>query len=158
MISYNHHLGDYAKNTAHLSMLEDGAYRRLLDLYYLHEQRLPAEKRALYRLVRAAAPSERKAVDIILEELFQRTDEGWLHSRCEEEIAKYREKSDKARTSAARRWQGNSQSQRKANAHANASEDGMRMHSEGNANHKPVSRPAVRGRTSRWPGSPPARC
>ena len=34
---YPFHLGDYAARTAHLEPMEDLAYRRLLDLYYLGE-------------------------------------------------------------------------------------------------------------------------
>ncbi|WP_052236199.1 YdaU family protein [Bordetella avium] len=126
---YPHHIGDYLKDTAHLTMIEDGAYRRLLDLYYQHEQPLPVEKRQIYRLSRAASTAERKAVDIILSEYFALTDAGWTHRRCDAEIEKSREKSDKASKSAAKRWhkEGN------ANAHANASEPAMPTHSEGNA-------------------------
>lgn len=119
---YPHHIGDYLKDTAHLSMVEDGAYRRLLDLYYLHEQPLPAEKRQVYRLARASAKPEQKSIDIILDEYFELTDAGWTHKRCDAEIGKSREKSDKARTSAARRWQSES--------NANASADAMRTHTE----------------------------
>lgn len=39
---YEHHLGDYMRDTAHLSMIEDAAYRRLLDAYYIREAPLPA--------------------------------------------------------------------------------------------------------------------
>jgi len=47
---YQHHLGDYLRDTAHLSMLEDGAYRRLIDAYYIRERPLPGELREVYRL------------------------------------------------------------------------------------------------------------
>ena len=46
-----HHLGDYAKDTAHLSMLETGAYRLLLDRYYGTEQGIPADQ--AHRIARA---------------------------------------------------------------------------------------------------------
>lgn len=137
---YPHHIGDYLKDTAHLTMIEDGAYRRLIDLYYLHEKPLPAEKRQVYRLARAASTAERGAVDTILEEYFTLTDEGWTHRRCDAEVAKSREKSEKARTSAASRWQskthrdGNANaSDQDANAYANAQETHGRTHSDGNA-------------------------
>ena len=35
---YPFNIGDYARRTQHLSLMEDLAYRRLLDLYYLDEQ------------------------------------------------------------------------------------------------------------------------
>ena len=133
---YPHHIGDYLKGTAHLTMIEDGAYRRLLDLYYQHEQPLPKEKKQIFRLARAASKNERDAVLTILDEYFYVSDDGWRHRRCDKEIAKSIEKSEKAKASAEKRWQnkdqktqGNAHSKRNANASANA----MRTHSEGNA-------------------------
>ena len=35
---YQFNIGDYASHTSRLSLMEDLAYRRLLDLYYLNEQ------------------------------------------------------------------------------------------------------------------------
>ncbi|KXJ63022.1 hypothetical protein AXY46_03115 [Achromobacter xylosoxidans] len=91
---YPHHIGDYLKDTAHLTMIEDGAYRRLIDLYYLHEQPLPVEKRQVYRLARASTPAERKAIDTILDEYFSPGEEGWMHRRCEEELNRSRGKTE----------------------------------------------------------------
>lgn len=91
---YPHHIGDYLKDTAHLTMIEDGAYRRLIDLYYLHEQPLPAEKRQVYRLARASSTAERKAIDTILGEYFSLGDDGWMHRRCEEELSRSRGKAE----------------------------------------------------------------
>lgn len=91
---YPHHIGDYLKDTAHLTMIEDGAYRRLIDLYYLHEQPLPTEKRQVYRLARASSPAEKKAIDTILGEYFSPGEEGWMHRRCEEELSRSRVKGE----------------------------------------------------------------
>jgi uncharacterized protein YdaU (DUF1376 family) len=70
-------------------MLEDAAYRRLIDAYYTREQSLPAEKKACYRLVRAQSKEEREAVDTVLGEFFDLLDDGWHQKRCDEEIARY---------------------------------------------------------------------
>ena len=82
---YEHHLGDYAKDTGHLSMLEHGAYRILLDRYYSTEAGIPAAQ--AYRLARARSEEERQAVDVVLEEFFERVDGVWINRRAEEEIA-----------------------------------------------------------------------
>jgi len=52
--------GDYLRDTGDLSMVEDCAYRRLLDHYY-SEERLPSENLRLYRICRATAPDEQRA-------------------------------------------------------------------------------------------------
>lgn len=140
---YEHHLGDYLRDTAHLSMLEDGAYRRLIDAYYIRETPLPLELRDVYRLVRAQSKQDREAVDTVLREFFVQTPEGWKHNRCDREIGRFQDKQRKARASAEARWsQRQSHSEGNANAYANASPDAMRTHmrthSEGNA---PRARP-----------------
>jgi uncharacterized protein YdaU (DUF1376 family) len=128
------HFGDWARDTAHLSMLEDGAYNRLCDLYYVRETPLPAELAACCRLVRAQARQERQAVQAVLQEFFVLTDEGWRHKRCDLEIERFRTKSGKAAASAKARWnKAAAHSEGNANADANASTDAMRTHSEGNA-------------------------
>ncbi len=101
---YEHHLGDYLRDTAHLSMLEDGAYRRLIDAYYIREAPLPANLRDVFRLVRAQSKQDREAVETVLREFFSEGPDGWWHGRCEREIERFREKSEKARASIRTRW------------------------------------------------------
>jgi len=123
---YAFHIGDYAAATAHLNWEEDLAYRRLLDLYYTREESIPLDQRAVYRLTRAASQEQRAAVDAVLGEYFAKGEHGWVHQRCEDEIAKAREKSVKARQSAERRWEND------ANASKPTSER-IQSQSEGNA-------------------------
>lgn len=137
---YEHHLGDYLRDTAHLSMLEDGAYRRMLDVYYVKEQPLPAEPRDVHRLVRASTKPERDAVLVVLREFFTQTPEGWRHKRCDSEIGRYKDKQAKARRSADARWNPTRQaSEGNANASPTAHANDMRTHSEGNAPQSPVT-------------------
>lgn len=82
---YEHHLGDYAKDTGHLSMIEHGAYRLLLDRYYSTEEGIPAAQ--AHRLARARSNEECQAVDVVLEEFFELVDGVWINHRAEEEIA-----------------------------------------------------------------------
>jgi len=130
------HIGDYEKATAHLTAVEDGIYGRLLRRYYDTEQPLPADLKAVQRLVRARSREEREAVVTILEEFFQQDGDGWRHRRCDEEIARYQEKRAKARRSAEARWNASKSGCRR---NANASPDAMRTHSEGNAHQSPVT-------------------
>lgn len=120
---YAFHIGDYASATAHLSIVEDGVYRRLLDVYYTRETPIPADLRQACRLVRAQLDSEREAVEIILNEFFVLTPEGWRHARCDEEIERANEKKAKAAQSANTRW-----------SNARKQPDAVPTESEGNAN------------------------
>mgnify|MGYP001399035751 CR=1 FL=1 len=83
---YERHLGDYAKDTAHLSMIEHGAYGLLLDRYYATESGIPAAQ--AHRLARARTEDERNAVDAVLDEFFVLIDGVWINHRAEEEIKK----------------------------------------------------------------------
>jgi uncharacterized protein YdaU (DUF1376 family) len=62
---YKHFIGDYARATGHLSVIEHGAYRLMLDHFYGAGRPLPANRKALYRLIRAEAETDRRAVDSI---------------------------------------------------------------------------------------------
>lgn len=98
---YEHHLGDYMRDTAHLSLIEDGVYRRLIDAYYAREKPLPNDLNECCKLARvSAAKSEREAVAYVLREFFQQESDGYHQKRCDEVIAKFHEKSAKARESA----------------------------------------------------------
>lgn len=93
---YSHHIGDYRRDTAHLSLLEHGVYRQLLDMYYLSESKIPDETDVVYRRLCARTDEEKRAVDTVLSEFF-RHEEGWIHTRCEKEISEYQGKADRAR-------------------------------------------------------------
>ena len=93
------HLGDYSAHTAHLEPMEDLAYRRLLDQYYLKEGPLPSDIQVTAKLVRMR--SMVSDVESVLKEFFMLTDKGWMHDRCETEIAHMQDKQAKARASAA---------------------------------------------------------
>lgn len=90
---YKRHIGDYLKDTAHLSLLEHGIYTRLLDVYYTRESAIPEAQAA--RLIGARSEAEREAMQLVLEEFFELRDGVWIQHRCERELA---EKESKAET------------------------------------------------------------
>lgn len=92
---YERHLGDYAKDTAHLSMLEHGAYSLLLDRYYGTEEGIPEAQ--AHRVARAKTKEEKLAVNAVLDEFFTLTDGVWINTRSEEEIVKAQAKINAAK-------------------------------------------------------------
>ena len=105
MHKYWRHLGDYAKKTRHLTMLEHGAFTLLLDWCYDHEKPLPEGREAVFRLVGARAAHEKKAVWGVLNEFFTLSAGGWVNGRVQAELVEYQGKSEKTRSAAAKRWQ-----------------------------------------------------
>lgn len=89
---YEHHIGDYAKDAGYLSMIEDGAFRRLLDAYYTREAPLPASAKDCCKLARASSKTERDAVVYVLGEFFDLREDGYHQKRCDEEIERYSDK------------------------------------------------------------------
>ena len=85
---YSHNIGDYARDTSHLTIIEHGIYRLLLDWCYLNEKPIPTE-RALR--VGRGYPTETQSV---LSEFFTETAEGWEQGRVSKEIAKYHRKAE----------------------------------------------------------------
>lgn len=82
---YKRHLGDFARDTAHLSQGQIGAYCMLLDWYYATEKPLPTDPLEIYRITKAKTPEEKKNT------AKARTffDECGRHKRCDEEITAY---------------------------------------------------------------------
>ena len=74
---YEHHLGDWAAATGHLTWDEDMAYTRLLRAYYHHERAIPEGQQ--YRLAKASTPAQRKAVAAILESYATDAGTGTYH-------------------------------------------------------------------------------
>jgi uncharacterized protein YdaU (DUF1376 family) len=72
------------RKTMHLSMVEDGAYTRLLDWYYANDRKIPNDRR--YAIARASSAQERAAVDAVLHEFFVEADGQHRNERADSEI------------------------------------------------------------------------
>ncbi len=142
---YERHIGDYLKNTAHLSLLEHGIYTRLMDVYYTREDGIPVDQ--VERLIGVRSKDERAALSCVLDEFFEACDGMLRQHRCDKEIARFQDKQRKAKASADARW---SNTERNANA--------MRTHTEGNADgmHRaPVPSPQSPDTKPNTPKPPP---
>jgi len=97
---YQFHIGDYKSHTHHLSLLEDLAYRRLLDFYFLHEQ--PIKHRDIARQI--GMRDHEEDVMTVLNEFFLSTPEGFVNPRADKEIKQYKEFAEAGKRGAAKRW------------------------------------------------------
>jgi len=149
MFYYQHHIGDYRRDTGHLTLLEHGIYRQLLDHYYISEKPLDANA---MRLVCVRTTDECEAYARVLADFFVERDGAYFHKRCDHEIDKFKGKSAKAMTSAKARWNKNNDLCIDANA--------LPTHTEGNANqltNKPINQLTNKESTSPAARSNPAR-
>jgi uncharacterized protein YdaU (DUF1376 family) len=111
---YPHHIGDFIKDTANLNDHQLATYLRMIWAYYLAETPITGTLEDIAFAMR----SDEKTVQLLLRHYFSEHEDGWRHKRCDEVIATFREKGEKARESAKARWD-------KAN--------GMRTHSDRSA-------------------------
>jgi uncharacterized protein YdaU (DUF1376 family) len=81
------YIGDYQRDTGHLSIAEHGAYMLMLQHHYATEKPVPVG-RALHRLLRAESKAERDAIDSVSRQFWQATDAGLVNARAAEEIRK----------------------------------------------------------------------
>lgn len=85
----------FRRKTAHLSLMEVGAYDRLLDWYYENRKPLSDNWVHLHRICGAVAPEEQDAVQSVVKEFFVLKESGWHNKHADEELAKAAEISEK---------------------------------------------------------------
>jgi len=86
---YQFNIGDYARDTVGISLIEDIAYRRLIDNYHLNERPLNGCSASVARVI--GMREYHDEVNYILERFFVQNDNGdWVHGRVEENIRAYR--------------------------------------------------------------------
>ena len=116
---YQFNIGDYLSHTKHLDLMEDLAYRRLLDLYYLHERPLNSGIASVARQI--GMRDHENEVKSVLEEFFHLSDDGWINHRADKEIKHFHGKIDQAsragKASAERRMSGRSTDVQLTNNH-----------------------------------------
>lgn len=110
--------GDYLRGTQHLSMIEDAAYRRLLDAYYM-TGKLSANADILLRICRAVTADEQEAVRKIAAEFFEQRDGLLYQDKVEREIA-YSLSISAKRSSAGKKGAARTNGKRSAYAASNA--------------------------------------
>jgi uncharacterized protein YdaU (DUF1376 family) len=88
---YQRHIGDYARDAGHLTMLEHGAYTLLLDNYYVSEKGIP-DNEDLCKLMRAKTEEEKAALNYVLSKFFVLKKGCWVNNRVEEELRKANKK------------------------------------------------------------------
>ena len=115
--------------------MEDLAYRRLLDFYFLHEQ--PIKHRDAARQIGMREHEE--DVMTVLNEFFISTEGGFVNPRADKEIKQYKEFAEAGKRGAAKRWgkQGDTPSNGEAISPPNATPIATNNQEPITNNHKP---------------------
>lgn len=97
---YQHHIGDFIKDTANLDDHQLATYLRMIWAYYTDEKPFEDDCESIAFAMR----SHEKTVRLILKHYFILSPDGWRHGRCDREINAFRGRSESARNSANARW------------------------------------------------------
>ena len=134
MFSYQHHIGDFRRDTASLSDTDAMAYLKLLWMYYDTELPLPADA----KLLAFKIGSNSDSVQLILDAFFTLDGDVYRQKRCDAEISAYHGRKTQARDKAKKRWENATASNYDATA--------LLQHSEGiapamkiDANREPIT-------------------
>jgi len=92
---YKFNIADYRKDTGHLSTIEHGIYRQLIDWYYLDENPIPLETQVVSRRLRLASEIEVLSLQNVLSDFFKEGKSGYVHKRIELDINDYHEQAEK---------------------------------------------------------------
>ena len=85
---YSFHIGDYRRNTHHLTCEEHYIYRTLLDTLYLKERPIPDDISEICRTLQLNGRST--DVQRVLNEFFTLGKHGWTNKRAERELKNFR--------------------------------------------------------------------
>jgi len=127
---YKFNIADYRKDTGHLSTIEHGIYRQLIDWYYLDENPIPLETQVVSRRLRLASEVEVLSLQNVLSDFFKEGKSGYVHKRIELDINDYHEQAEK------------NQRNGKLGGRPKKTQvviDGLPHESQNNPNHKPLT-------------------
>lgn len=101
---FEYNIKDYRADAFQLTLIQHGAYKQLIDQYYLNEKPLTLNIEDLCYELLIRGDDEKKAIVFILEKFFDKTESGYVHKRCDAVIKKYKAKSNQSRDAVNTRW------------------------------------------------------
>ena len=135
---FQFNIGDYMKHTARLTLMEDLAYRRMLDLYYLNDGPLCSDTKRLAKQIGMAG--EEDAIAFVLSEFFTLDGDVYRNSRADRELSIYAEKAEKSRANGKKG--GRPKTQQVISGNPEETQQVISENPEetnGKANHKPLT-------------------
>jgi uncharacterized protein YdaU (DUF1376 family) len=124
---YQFNIADYRKDTVHLSLVEHAIYRELIDQYHLDEKPISLDTASVMRRLRLRSTDDERALNAVLTDFFERSEDGWHHRRIDQEITAYHQMVEHASKAG------------KASAEARRIKANQRPLNDGSTNHKPIT-------------------
>ena len=134
---YQFNIKDYKSHTDHLSLIEDLAYRRMIDWCYLHEKPLPEQVEEIAKRILMRTHSD--SIANVLSEFFNLSPEGWENKTVLENIGAFQAKAEKCSKSAKVRWNKVKKDTDIMRTHSEGNANAVSENKKGNANNKPLT-------------------
>jgi uncharacterized protein YdaU (DUF1376 family) len=134
---YQFNIGDYRKDTIHLSRIEHSIYRDLIDWYYLEESPIPKETQVVIRRLRLGSDSDISSLNNVLNDFFSMLDDGFHHCRIDKEIADYQAQCESNRTNGKK---GGRPKAKKTQVVSSGLPEVSQVEPEANPNHEPLTK------------------
>lgn len=139
MHKYLHHIGDFMRDTSHLSPVEECFYRRAIDWYYLNEKPFPNDMKEVCRLLRAKGKIQVQAVETVFGDFFYEEENLLKNSRCEKEISAYKSKNIANRENGKTGGRPKKNNDLKNHSGSCSVKDGLSEETHQKGNHKPLT-------------------
>ena len=101
---FEFNIKDYRADAFQLTLIQHGAYKQLIDQYSLNESPLTLDLEVLFYDLLIRGDDEKKAIVFVLEKFFDKTENGYVHKRCDAVIQKFQAKSNQSRNAVNTRW------------------------------------------------------
>lgn len=119
---YKFNIGDFDKSTRHLSIIERGLFRDILDLYVKDEKPVTDNLKKLERLLCVKSKAEKEALQNILDDFFVLTDDGYYSEYCQSILNDTTDRVEASRENGKKGGRPSKQSQNETKANGNQDE------------------------------------
>ena len=134
---YQFNIGDYRRDTTHLTPIEHYIYRELIDWQYLDEVPISQSLDKILRKLKLTKLEENSLVNV-LDEFFEKTEEGYVHHRIFDQINSFKALQD----ASSRGGKASAEKRKKSNGRLTVVEDPLKYPSttpQPTNNHKPIT-------------------
>lgn len=119
---YKFNIGDFDKTTRHLSIIERGLFRDILDLYIKDEKPVTDNLKKLERLLCVKSKAEKEALQNILDDFFVLTDDGYYSDYCQSILNDTTDRVEASRENGKKGGRPSKQNQNESKANGNQDE------------------------------------
>lgn len=119
---YKFNIGDFDKSTRHLSIIERGLFRDILDLYVKDEKPITDNLKKLERLLCVKSKAEKEALQNILDDFFVLTDDGYYSDYCQSILNDTTDRVEASRENGKKGGRPSKQNQNESKANGNQDE------------------------------------